>query len=139
MRVTGMLCFLMLAACGGDDGSTLPDGSPPPGTPREVVTETKELLVGEIVEGILAGGPDDRAVISVTAPGPILDWNIHGHVNGETQNLAEGYDAMSIHTELTPPANGDWFLLLRNRDEAPISVDIEIGLYGDMQWSGWQL
>jgi len=138
MRVAGLFCSMLLVACGGDD-SPLPDAGDPPGTPREVVTESKDLLVGEIVEGILTGGPDDHAVISLTAPAPILDWNIHGHVNGDTQNLDEGYDAMTVHTTLTPPESGEWFLLLRNRGTTPITIEVEIGLYGDMQWSGWQL
>lgn len=138
MRDAWMLCALMLVACGGDDGSTLADGAPP-GTPREVITESKQLLVGEIAETILVGGPDDRAVISVTAPAAKLDWNIHGHANGETTTVEEGFDVMSVHYTLTPPAQADWFLLLRNRDTAPMTVQIEIGLYGDMQWSGWQL
>jgi len=138
MRDAWMLCASMLVACGGDDGSTLPDGAPP-GTPREVITESKQLLVGEIAEAILVGGPDDRAVISVTAPAAKLDWNIHGHASGETTTVEEGFDVMSVHYTLTPPAPADWFLLLRNRDTAPMTVQIEIGLYGDMQWSGWQL
>jgi hypothetical protein len=141
MRDVGLLSVAMLAAtlvaCGGDDGDSNPDAASP-GTPREVITESKELLVGEIAEAILTGGPDDRAVISVTAPAAKLDWNIHGHANDETTTIEEGFDVMSVHYTLEPPAQADWYLLLRNRDTAPMTVQIEIGLYGDMQWSGWQ-
>lgn len=105
-----------LGGC-GDDPAAPVDAPPAPtdAAPRLVVSADRTLLVGEIAEGILAGGAGDRAVIRVTAP------------------LAK-----LIDDSFEPTAQADWYLLLRNKDTAPMAVDVDIELYGNLQWSGWQ-
>lgn len=127
----------VLAAC-GDGGSSSPPDAPPDGqVPRETVTDQKSMLVGEILEATLTGGPGDRAVITLTAPVPKLDWNIHGHANGGTQTVKEELGIMTSTYEFSPAAEAEWFLLVRNKDTAPMTIDVKIDLYGDIVWSGW--
>lgn len=139
-----MLATVLLAACGDDGGGggiDTPVDAPsevPDAAPRQVVMETKPILVGQIIEGKLIGGRTDSAKLTFTAPVAKLDWNVHGHANGGTQTLQEGFDVMSVSYTLMPPAQADWFLLLRNRDSAPLSVEVKIELYGNMQWTGWE-
>ena len=98
----------------------------------------KSLLVGEIAESIFTGGPQDLARITLTAPVAKLDWNIHGHAGGATQTVKEELGVMSASYSFVPSAQGDWFLLLRNTDTTPLTVDVKIELYGTIVWSGWQ-
>lgn len=125
---------LALAACGGsgDDGPT------PDAAPRQVVTETRQLLVGELVEATLTGGPADAAALSLTAPVAKLDWNIHGHPGSSTETVKEELGVMAASYTFEPSAQADWFLLLRNKDTAPMAVEVRIELYGAMQWSGFR-
>lgn len=126
-----------LGGC-GDDPAAPVDAPPTDATPRLVVSADRTLLVGEIAEGILAGGAGDRAVIRVTAPLAKLDWNIHGHASGATQTIVEELAVAGVDYAFVPTAQADWYLLLRNRDTAPMAVGVDIELYGNMQWSGWQ-
>ena len=87
---------------------------------------------------VLEGGAGDRAVIRVTAPLAKLDWNIHGHASGGTQTVIEAFAVAAVDYSFEPTAQADWYLLLRNKDTAPMAVDVDIELYGTMQWSGWQ-
>lgn len=135
MHVTPLLLAIGLFGCSGDM-SGQPDAAL--AMPRELVMEPKQLLVGEIAEAVLAGGSGDVATISVSAPIAKLDWNIHGHAGGGTQTVEEGFDVMTVDFTFSPTAQADWYLLLRNRDSAPMTIQVEIGLFGDMQWSGWQ-
>lgn len=98
----------------------------------------KTLLVGELAESIFTGGAQDVSMITLTAPVAKLDWNIHGHAGGATQTVKEELGVMSASYSFIPSAQGDWFLLLRNKDTAPMTVDVKIELYGAMTWSGWQ-
>lgn len=134
MRSLVLVSFL--AAC-GDGGSTTPDANLD-AAPREVITESKLLLVGELAEGILVGGPGDVAIISLEAPLAKLDWNLHGHANGSTQVVEEGFEQMSVRYTFTPGAQAEWLLLVRNKDSAPMTVEVEIALHGAMEWSGWE-
>lgn len=121
----------ILAACSGGGGDGMQDAGA-----RAVVNDTKQLLVGEIAEGILTGGPGDVAVISIE--GATLDWNLHGHADGSTQTIMEELGVTSVHYTFTPAAQAAWYLLLRNREPAPVTVQVEIALHGDIEWSGWQ-
>lgn len=127
--------LLLLAAC-GDDAATPLDAAVT--APRETVTAQKALLVGELAEGTLTGGAQDRARITLTAPVAKLDWNIHGHAGGTSQTVEEELGVMTATYEFTPTAQADWSLLLRNRDTAPMTVGVKLELYGAIAWSGWQ-
>jgi hypothetical protein len=134
-----------LAACGGGGGS---DGDAPvdaapidvPGDamPRQVVTENVPLVVNEIVEAILVGGPGDHARLQMSAGGAVLDWNLHGHANGSTQIVKEELKVTSVDYLFQPTARADWYLLLRNKGQTDITVQLKIELFGEMTWSGWQ-
>ena len=100
--------------------------------------ENVPLVVTELVEAVMVGGPGDYARIQMTAPTPSLDWNIHGHANGGTQVVNEELKVMSVDYLFLPSAKADWYLLLRNRGQTDMTVQLKIELYGDITWSGWQ-
>lgn len=135
MRSELFTFLFMSAACGGsgDGGEPAPDAAP-----RQVVTETRQLLVGELAEATLTGGPTDVAELSFTAPAARLDWNIHGHAGGSTQTVKEALGVMAASYTFVPSAQADWFLLLRNQGTAPLAVELRLALYGNMQWSGFR-
>ena len=133
-----------LAACGGDDdggavidASTEIDALVIDAAPRQVIMEGQTLVPGELVEGIMTGGPEDVAVIHVEAPAMELDWNIHGHAGGGTQTVYEEYNKMVADYVFVPSAQGDWWLLLRNSGPTDMTLSVRVELYGDMQWR-WQ-
>ncbi|HWO20073.1 MAG TPA: hypothetical protein VNO30_14905 [Kofleriaceae bacterium] len=133
-----------LGACGGGgDGDTPVDAAPVvdvPGDamPRQVVTENVPLVVNEIVEAILVGGPGDYARLQMSASGAPLDWNMHGHANGSTQVVKEELKVPSVDYLFQPTAQADWYLLIRNKGQTDITVQLKIELFGEMTWSGWQ-
>ncbi len=131
----------VMGGCGDDDSVGLPvdaapsDGIPPiDAAPREVVTATQSLLPGELVEGVMTGGPSDHAVIRLIAPVMELDWNIHGHANGATQTVFEQLNQLTVDYGFTPTAQSDWWLLLRNSGPASMDVQVRIELHGNLQW-----
>lgn len=136
---------LLVAACGGDDdgGNTGPADAntidvPGDAMPREVVTENVPLVVNEIVEAIMVGGPGDYARITASADGAPIDWNIHGHANGETQVVSEGFKVPNVDYLFIPSAQADWYLLLRNKGQTDITIKLKVELYNSITWSGWQ-
>ncbi len=135
---------LLLAACGDDGGGmTGPADAntidvPGDAMPREIVMENVPLVVNEIVEAIMVGGPGDYARITASAGGAPIDWTIHGHANGETQVVAEGLEAASVDYLVGPSAQADWYLLLRNKGQTDITIQLKIELYNSITWSGWQ-
>lgn len=135
------LALVLLAACDGG-GSTAVDARmvdvPPNVPPRETVMENVPLVVGEIREAILTGGPTDYAHITMSAGGAPLDWNLHGHANGGTQVVTEALKVMSVDYTFLPSAQADWFLLIRDKGPTDIVVELKIELFGDMIWKGWQ-
>jgi hypothetical protein len=78
-------------------------------------------------------------VVTLMAPAAKLDWNLHGHAGGGAQTIKEETDVMSTSYRFVPPADAPWSLLLRNRDTSPMSVEVKIELYGNMQWHGFSL
>jgi hypothetical protein len=133
------------AACSGDDGggdgnvdaSTEIDALAVDAAPRQVIMENQALQPGELVEGIMTGGPGDLAVLHLEAPAAELDWNIHGHQNGSTQTVFEELNKMVVDYVFEPTSTTDWFLLLRNSGPTDMTVTVHVELYGDMQWR-WQ-
>ncbi len=45
---------------------------------------------------------------------------------------------MTTRYTFSPPAEATWFLLVRNQDAAPMTIEVTIDLFGDIVWSGWQ-
>jgi hypothetical protein len=113
------------------------DASPPDAAPRETIMEGVLLTPGELTEGIMTGGNGDLAVIHLAAPAAEIDWNIHGHANGNTQVIYEEYDKSTVDYTLAPAAQADWYLLIRNSGPTDMTIQIKVGLYGNMQWR-WQ-
>jgi hypothetical protein len=136
-----LIVLALLAACGDDAPATVDAQMvdvPVGATPRETIMEVKPLAVNEIVEAILHGGPGDYAHITMMAGGSPIDWNLHGHANGETQVVTEQLKAPAVDYVFVPSAEADWFLLIRNKGTTDINVDLKIELFGQITWSGWQ-
>lgn len=145
--LTGHLTSLVLglalataAACsdGGDEPMDGPMAPPDGAVPREVIMENVPLVVSEVAEAIMKGGPGDYAHIVATTATPALDWNLHGHAGGGTQIVKEELRVMTVDYQFAPSAQADWFLLLRNKGQTDITLELKIELFGDMTWSGWQ-
>jgi hypothetical protein len=143
-RALALSCVLA-GACGDDGGTKFPDAAPAADAnaaidaapPRETIIATQSLQAGELVEGIMHGGPSDTALIHLEAPLSELDWNIHAHPNGSTVTVYEELNKMTIDYPFVPSTQSDWFLLLRNSGPTNMDVKVRIGLYGAMTWS-WQ-
>lgn len=136
-----LLVLALLAACGDDAPATVDAQMvdvPPNVPPRETVMETKPLVVNEIVEAILHGGPGDYAHITMSAAGSPIDWNLHGHANGGTQVVSEELRVPAVDYVFVPTADADWWLLVRNKGTTDINVELKIELFGAMTWTGWQ-
>lgn len=137
-------CALLAVAAGSacsDGGSDLPpDAAPLPdgAVPRQTIIETVPLAINETVESIMVGGPGDAARIRATAPSLALDWNLHGHAGGGTQVVQEGFKQMVVDYDFSPTAQADWYLLLRNKGQTDVMVELKVELFGNMQWSGRQ-
>jgi len=139
--VRSLALALALGACGDGDATPVdatPVDVPADAMPRQTITETVPLVATEIAEAILVGGPGDYARIRLTAPGPSLDWNLHGHADGITKVVKEELQVTTVDYLFVPTAQADWYLLLRNRGQSDINVQLVIELYGEMTWSGWQ-
>ena len=140
-----LFLLLAVAACGDDGGTQLPDAAPAADAnlsvdaapPRQLVMEMTSLQPGQLVEGVLTGGPNDLALIHLEAPVSELDWNIHGHAGGSTQTVYEELNKMTVDYAFTPSAQADWWLLLRNSGVMNMDVKVTVKLYGNMQWR-WQ-
>jgi hypothetical protein len=147
MRRALALAALTVAVvgCGGDDPAVdarlgpRPDGDPAvvDAMPRDVIVATQSLVPGELVEGIMTGGPDDTAVIHLIAPVAELDWNIHGHEDGGTQTVYEELNVLTADYVFIPSSQTDWWLLIRNSGPTNMDVQVRVELYGAMAWR-WQ-
>lgn len=133
------LLVLALAACGDDGGSTTADAwVAVDAVPRDTFMTSRLFDVSEVAEGILTGGPNDHAVITLTAPTADMDWNIHSHPNGGTTVIDEAFKQTSLDAYVfTPPEQERWYLLIRNSGITDLTIDIKIELYGEMTWE-WQ-
>jgi predicted small lipoprotein YifL len=132
---------LSLAACGDDGGSSAPpdaDPSVPDAAPREIITETVPLAINELREAIMVGGKGDVARITLMAPSPAIDWNIHSHPNGTTIVVTEAFKQTSVDYTFVPTQQAEWYLLVRNKGLTDINMQLKIELYGNITWSGWQ-
>jgi hypothetical protein len=135
-----LACVLALSACGDDGNMTIDaaiaadangvDAAPP----RELVMATQSLQPGQLVEGVLTGGPSDLALIHLEAPVMEMDWNIHGHPDNTTVVVFEELDQMTVDYSYVPSAQGEWYLLVRNSGPTSMDVVVRVGLYANMQW-----
>lgn len=144
MKTIILAACLALAACGDDGGTSIPDSAIAADAdnidaapPREIIDTTQALQVGELVEGIMHGGPQDRALIHLEAPANSLSWNLHAHMGGGTQVVYEELNKTVVDYPFVPPSEGDWYLLLRNDGLTDINVKVKVGLYGAVTWT-WQ-
>lgn len=135
-----LLCAaISLTACGDDMDPNAPaDAAGPDVAPRETVMENLSLSVNDIQEAILVGGKGDIARIRMTTMSPSIDWNIHSHPNGTTIVVDEAYKQMTVDYVFAPKEQADWYLLVRNKGLTDITVQLQIELYGNITWSGWQ-
>lgn len=140
------LVLLALAACGDDDPtSSYPDAakaadanlSLDAAPARETITATLPLQPGELAEGIMHGGSADTALIHLSAPNTMMDWNIHSHATGHAVTVYEELGKMTVDYPFTPPGSGDWYLLVRNSSGQSVNISVEVKLYGGMTWE-WQ-
>jgi len=134
---------LSIAGCGGDDPK-LPDAAAAGDADlavdvapaRETIMQAQNLQPGELVEGIMTGGAADAALIHLEAPMK-LDWNIHSHASGHAITEAEEYDKVTVDYNFVPPADGDWYLLVKNSGNVTADIQVTVRLYGNMTWR-WQ-
>jgi len=135
--------FLVLAACGGDpdtkpvDASFDSDPTAPDARPDLIIEETQSLMPGELVEGIMTGGPPASAYIHLEAVSPHVGWNIHGHANGGTQVVHEEFDQMTADYPFTPGTASKWYLLVRNDGAVTMDIKVKVQLFGPFTWE-WQ-
>lgn len=131
--------LMALIGCGGN---RMPDSTPDAdptidaAPPRATIMELQNLQPGELVEGIMTGGTRDAAEIHLVAP-MLLDWNIHSHATGHTVTVYEEYGKVSVDYHFVPSGDGDWYLLIRNSGNVTADIQVDVGLYGNMQWR-WQ-
>jgi hypothetical protein len=146
MRATLLLGLAVaVAACGGDPQPTLADAAPgadadptlDAAPAREIVMATQSLQPGELVEGIWHGNSADATLMHLEAPTATLDWNIHSHATGNAVTVYEELGKMTVDYDFVPPADGDWYLLLRNGGTVTMDVKVVIRLYGAMTFV-WQ-
>ena len=140
MRALGFV--VLLVACGGGKDPVTPDPdsslTPPDGAlpdlppPRETKMSTVPMEVGELIEAEMQGGPADRAIIKLTAPAAVLDWDIHSHPNGTTVRVVSQSDVMTVEYDFVPTEQADWFLLMRNGGPTNMDVQVVVDLYGAM-------
>lgn len=142
-----MTAALLMAACGDDGGSGKTDGGShsvvdadptvdalPDAMPREVVHEMKPLQPGELVEGILTGGPADKALILLVAPTAKMAWNIHSHPSNQTIIAHEEFNVKNVAYVFVPETQADWYFLIRNDDSVAMNVDVTVQLHGAATW-----
>ena len=139
------MCLALVTGCGGDSGTKLPDAAPAADAnvaidaapPRETITATQPLQPGELVEGVMHGGPNDAALIHLEAPNDMMDWNIHSHATGHAVTVYEEYGKMTVDYNFVPGGDGDWYLLIKNSANVNVDVHVTVRLYGAMTWA-WQ-
>lgn len=140
IAIAALAAVVALAACGGSGSSAGSgvDAAVPvdAGPPRQRVLESQNLQPGELVEGIMTGGQADTAMIHLVAPME-LDWNIHSHATGHAVTVYEEFGKTTVDYRFAPPSDGDWYLLIRNSGNVTADIQVDVGLYGAMQWR-WQ-
>ena len=124
-----------LAACG--DSHALPDASTVDALPRQHVSESHTLTPGMLIEGSWNAGPTDQIYLTMQSTEPI-DWDIHGHANNGTQEIVDGFAQANITYLFAPTLRASWYLLLRNSTTVSVTIDIDMDLYNQALWTGFE-
>jgi hypothetical protein len=131
-----VLTSLLTAAawgCGSDANSGVDavpvDAAIIDAAPKRSIAETKTLAAQGSLEGTFTAKTTDRIVVTLTSTGPI-DWNIHGHANGATQIVKGERDVATVSYSFTPPADGEWFVIMANKAATPVDVQVRFDVYG---------
>ena len=133
------ICACTLAmGCDARDADPGVDGSVGAIMPRQTVTATQTLPPGEVEEGIWQASPGHYIGLFLAAASPSLDWDIHAHNNGGTQDVASAFGQSLVSYDFTPEAPGPWYLLIRNSSETTLMIDLGMELYGEATWDGFQ-
>jgi hypothetical protein len=130
--VTSLISVAALG-CGSDANSgvdaALVDAAVVDAAPTRTIAETKTLTAQGSLEGTFTAKKTDRIVVTLTSPGPI-DWNIHGHANGSTQIVKGERDVATVSYQFTPPADGEWFVIMANKGATSVDVQVRFDVYG---------
>jgi hypothetical protein len=137
LRCAATLAIALGAFAGcGDNVETAPDAATV--LPRQIVTLTETLPPGTVVEGTWQANPGDQIRLYLTADAAKLDWDIHAHNNGGTQDVAYAFGQDLVAYDFQPTADGPWYLLLRDNSDDTLTVDIGMELYAGATWQGFQ-
>jgi hypothetical protein len=49
-------------------------------------------------------------------------------------NVYEEYDKETVDYSFVPPADGDWYLLVKNKGNVTADIEVTVRLYGNMTW-----
>ena len=127
-----MLC-VWTVACGDNAGLNV-DANTIDAIPRQTVSAPVMLDPGMLVEGFWMAGPDDQIGLGLDTSVAALDWDIHAHQNGGTQEVVYGFAQVTIRYDFQPTEQAQWYLLLRNGGTTSLSIDVHMDLFGNAQW-----
>ncbi len=129
---TGLISVAALG-CGSDAKSAVDaaqvDAVIIDAAPTRSIVETKTLAAQGSLEGTFTAKKTDRIVVTLTSTGTI-DWNIHGHANGSTQIVKGERDVATVSYQFTPPADGEWFVIMANKGATSVDVQVRFDVYG---------
>lgn len=135
-----LLALLLTPACGDDNPDPVTDAPVTPGDdgpagPRETITRSVTLNGGGAAEPeVRLNTPTDKVHFRVMLPTASLAWNIHTHLDNETQIVIEESGVDHIDYQLTG-VPGDYWLLLVNGGNR-VTFDVNIDLYGEAAYNG---
>lgn len=134
-----VISVVLLGAC-GDHGEVTADASTVDAVPRQTVSMSQMLEPGMEIEGSWNAGPTDEIglAIATSDASVVFDWDIHAHANGGTQDVVYAFEQTSVDYDFRPTQKTQWYLLLRNSSSTVVSLDIEMTLYGQALWIGFQ-
>ncbi len=135
--IRSLLCISLISVaafgCSSDANSgvdaALIDAAKVDAAPTRIIAETKTLAAQGSLEGTFTAKKTDRIVVTLTSTGPI-DWNIHGHANGSTQIVKGERDVASVSYQFTPPADGEWFVIMANKGATSVEVQVRFDVFG---------
>lgn len=128
------LSLALLVACGGGDGDDGVDADP--NAPSEIVERTVELDIGRFAEASIAMAVGARAEIWFDSTGGPVLWDVHGHQDGVTMTFLEGENE-TLEQVFESPEDGNYYFQWGNNNEAAVSLDVRIELYGNAALIDW--